>query len=60
MDHEQKQPADAVGSSEGLGPASGGARKCPACHGSGVIEEHDGIGLVYQGPCDLCTEPEED
>ncbi len=34
--------------------------KCPACHGSGVIQTHDSGGLVDQFACDLCADSEED
>ena len=35
------------------------ASKCPACHGSGVIQTHDSAGLVDQFACDLCCTEED-
>lgn len=44
---------------EVLGPGSE-ASKCPACHGSGVIQTSDSAGLVDQFACDLCSNSEDD
>lgn len=55
---DKTDPPAKVASNDQLGPVAE-ASKCPACYGSGVIEEYDDVGLVYQGPCDLCSEPED-